>query len=334
MRDTFADTTAARRDLGFRSTVAPRRGARARVGLDPGAGMRRRSRSSWPALLAVAACAPRRSRTSPPSPATPTRSSGRPGRRRCRRRTGSQRAPALPAASSTASRRASTAPTARLGARRHATIEEGGTGNYILAVGAYREFLTLYPSHPQERLRPVPGRRRPTSGRRTGPTATRPTTLQALEEYERLLDLYPSRRTSRRRADGSRSAARRLARAEFMAGYFYQQTRQSCRAAIARYEGILKDYPDYDDLDEVLFRMAECLHAQGRTAEALPASRAPAGGIPESASGRNGAQPHGRVVDTRRLPASGRPRAPAPAPPADSPRPRRRPRRRSRRPPA
>jgi hypothetical protein len=39
---------------------------------------------------------------------------------------------------------------------------------------------------------------------------------------------------------------------------------------VARYEGILKDYPDFNELDLVLLHMAECLRAQGRTAEALP----------------------------------------------------------------
>src|SRR6185436_1811685 len=52
--------------------------------------------------------------------------------------------------------------------------------------------------------------------------------------------------------------------------YFYQKTRQYCRAAVARYEGIVKEYPDFDELDLVLLHLAECLHAQGRTAEALP----------------------------------------------------------------
>ena len=28
-------------------------------------------------------------------------------------------------------------------------FEEGGTGNYVLAVSSYREFLTLYPQHPR-----------------------------------------------------------------------------------------------------------------------------------------------------------------------------------------
>ena len=39
-------------------------------------------------------------------------------------------------------------PAARLGLG-DSYFEEGGTGNYILAVSAYREFLTFYPSHPR-----------------------------------------------------------------------------------------------------------------------------------------------------------------------------------------
>ncbi|HEY6547024.1 MAG TPA: hypothetical protein VI589_03925, partial [Vicinamibacteria bacterium] len=42
------------------------------------------------------------------------------------------------------------------------------------------------------------------------------------------------------------------------------------RASIARYEIVLTDYPDYDRLDEVLFRHAECLNIMARNAEALP----------------------------------------------------------------
>jgi hypothetical protein len=33
---------------------------------------------------------------------------------------------------------------------------------------------------------------------------------------------------------------------------------------------LLKDYPDYGHLDEVLFRLGECQILVGRTAEALP----------------------------------------------------------------
>jgi len=53
-------------------------------------------------------------------------------------------------------------------------------------------------------------------------------------------------------------------------GFFYQKTRKSWRAAIGRYQTILSDYPDYEQLDEVLFRLSQCLAFAGRYAEARP----------------------------------------------------------------
>lgn len=160
------------------------------------------------------------------------------------------------------------APSARL-ALGDTYIQEGGTSNDILAIGAYREFLTLYPSHPKSdyaQFQVAESYFR----QKSGPDRDQTQTLHALEEYERLLDLYPSSPYIEQARGRIKESRQTLARAEYMAGYFYQKTRQYCRAAVARYEGILKDYPDFDDLDLVLLHMAECLHAQGRTAEALP----------------------------------------------------------------
>jgi hypothetical protein len=53
-------------------------------------------------------------------------------------------------------------------------------------------------------------------------------------------------------------------------GYFYQRTRQAWRSAIGRYEAIVRDYPDFERFDEVLFRLAQCLGNAGRYAEARP----------------------------------------------------------------
>jgi outer membrane protein assembly factor BamD len=160
------------------------------------------------------------------------------------------------------------APSARL-ALGDTYIEEGGTSNDILAIGAYREFLTLYPSHPKSdyaQFQVAESYFR----QKSGPDRDQTQTLHALEEYERLLDLYPSSPYIEQARGRIKESRQTLARAEYMAGFFYQKTRQYCRAAVARYEGILKEYPDFDDLDLVLLHMAECLHAQGRTAEALP----------------------------------------------------------------
>jgi outer membrane protein assembly factor BamD len=160
------------------------------------------------------------------------------------------------------------APSARI-ALGDAYVQEGGTASDILAVGAYREFLTLYPSHPlsdyaQFQVAESYFRQK------SGPDRDQTQTLHALEEYERLLELYPDSKYVENARGRIQELRQQLARAEYMAGWFYQRSRQYCRAAVARYEGILKDYPDFADLDLVLLHMAVCLRAQGRTAEALP----------------------------------------------------------------
>jgi outer membrane protein assembly factor BamD len=148
-------------------------------------------------------------------------------------------------------------------------FNEGGVANYILAISDYRDFLTLYPSHPRSdyaQLQVAECHFR----QRNGPDRDQTETEKALAEFQRLVELYPQSsfvETARQRIAETRYS---LARAEFLAGYFYQRSRRAYRAAVARYETILTDYPDYSGTDEVLFRMGECLMAQGRRAEALP----------------------------------------------------------------
>lgn len=148
-------------------------------------------------------------------------------------------------------------------------FNEGGIANYILASSEYRDFLTLYPSHARSdyaQFQVAECHYR----QKNGPDRDQTETEKALVEYLRLLDVYPQSgyvETARERIAECRYS---LARAEFLAGYFYQRTRRACRAAIGRYETILNQYPDYRETDEVLFRIGECLMAQARRAEALP----------------------------------------------------------------
>jgi len=160
------------------------------------------------------------------------------------------------------------APEARV-ALGDAYFNEAGDANYILAVSAYRDFVTLYPSHPkadyaQYQTAECYFRRRHGADRDQTPTS------EALAEYDRLLEAYPRSQWVDPAKERIRVCRQSLARAEFMAGFFYQRTRKACRSAIPRYEGLIADYPDFDDIDEVLFRLGECLVSQGRSAEALP----------------------------------------------------------------
>ncbi|MFI5005923.1 MAG: outer membrane protein assembly factor BamD [Solirubrobacterales bacterium] len=159
-------------------------------------------------------------------------------------------------------------PAARLGlAESH--FHEGSAGSYILAISEYRDFLTLYPSHPKSDYAQFQVAEA-YFNQKNGPDRDQGPTEKALAEYERLLDIYPQSSYVEKARDRIRECRQSLARAEFNAGYFYQKTRQAWRAAILRYEGINNEYPDFVDFDEVLYRMAECLGASGRKAEALP----------------------------------------------------------------
>lgn len=202
------------------------------------------------------------------------------------------------------------APAARLGLA-DAHYNEGGTAGYILAVSEYRDFVTLYPSHPKGDYAQFQ------TGecyfrQKNGPDRDQTETQQALEEYKRLLDLYPQSGYVEPARERIRACRQSLARAEFLAGYFYQRTRKAYRAAIGRYEGMLNDFPDYDELDEVLYRLGECLVFVGRTVEALPHLNRLIENYPQSP----------RAGAARNLITTASPLAPVPpAPPAASPSP-------------
>lgn len=159
-------------------------------------------------------------------------------------------------------------PAARL-ALGDAYFGEGGTANFILAVAAYRDFLTLFPSHPradyaQFRIGEGFYKQMNAADRDQEPTR------KALDEYQRLIELYPGTSHVEDARGRIAECRRRLAQHEFQVGWFYQRTRQWCKAAIARYENVLDNFPDFAETDAVLFRLGECLARSGRGPEALP----------------------------------------------------------------
>ena len=147
--------------------------------------------------------------------------------------------------------------------------EQGGTANDVLAVSSYREFLTLYPQHPKSDYAQFRAGESYFAQKNT-PDRDQTATQQALEEYQRLLDVYPESQYVEPTRDRIKACRQMLARAHFGVGVFYQKTRQAWRSAIGRFEIIVKDYPDFERFDEVLYRLAACLGYSGRYAEARP----------------------------------------------------------------
>ena len=139
----------------------------------------------------------------------------------------------------------------------------------MLAVSAYREFLTLYPQHPKSDYAQFRAAESYFE-QKNSPDRDQTATEQALEEYQRLLDVYAESPWVEPAREKIRECRQTLARSHHMVGYFYQKTRKSWRSAIGRYETILSEYPDYEHVDEVLFRLGESLGYAGRYAEARP----------------------------------------------------------------
>ena len=92
----------------------------------------------------------------------------------------------------------------------------------------------------------------------------------AVSSYREFLTLYPQSSWVEPARERVHECRQSLARAHFSVGYFYQKTRQAWRSAIGRYETIVTDYPDFEKIDEVLYRLGECLGNAGRYAEARP----------------------------------------------------------------
>ena len=201
-------------------------------------------------------------------------------------------------------------------------FEEGGTGNYVLAVSSYREFLTLYPQHPRSDYAQFRAAESYFKQKNT-PDRDQTATEQALEEYQRLLDVYPQSSWVEPAREKIRECRQSLARSHFGVGYFYQKTRQAWRSAIGRYEIIVADYPDFERIDEVLYRLSECLGNAGRYAEARPhlarlQAEFPDSPFVELAKKLEATFPPPGVAPAVAQPV-GPPAPPAPSPPASPP---------------
>lgn len=148
-------------------------------------------------------------------------------------------------------------------------LREGGTANYILAISEYRQFLTLFPSHPQSDYAQFQIAEC-FFKQKNGPDRDQSQTRDALAEYEKVVEQHPNSQYASKAQARVKECRYNLARAEHLVGVFYQRTRQAYRSAVQRFESLIASYPEYPQMDEVLFRLSECLFASGRNTEAAP----------------------------------------------------------------
>jgi outer membrane protein assembly factor BamD len=148
-------------------------------------------------------------------------------------------------------------------------IGEGGAEQLVLAINEFKEFLTFYPlnrraDYAQYRL--AYAHFRQMRGAPRDQTETR----DAITELETFLTRYPTSSYVPEAKERLREAKDRLGESEFRVGRYYYQQAKYYPAAIARFNSLLKEDPEYTGRDAVYFYLGESLLKVKRGAEALP----------------------------------------------------------------
>lgn len=145
---------------------------------------------------------------------------------------------------------------------------EDTTESLLLAGNEFREFLTFYPTHPRAdyaQLRLANS----FAEQMLAPERDQSATKDAVKEYEVFLQRYPNSPLTSDARKQYRAARDRLSRSSYLVGFYYYRVKWY-KGAIPRFQDVLQSDPEYTNRDEVYFHLAEALHRDGRTAEALP----------------------------------------------------------------
>jgi outer membrane protein assembly factor BamD len=161
-------------------------------------------------------------------------------------------------------------------------FNQKGSGNLVLAIAEYRDFLTFFPNHPRAdyaQFQIAYGHYKQIHS----PDRDQDPTALAIEEFQKLIELY---RNSRYAEQGKKlldECNETMAESDFQVGLFYLQIRKHCRAAIARFNEVLAKYPTYSRNDELHFRLGTAYQLCRQPEEAKPHLQAVIDDYPNSA---------------------------------------------------
>ena len=138
-----------------------------------------------------------------------------------------------------------------------ALFEQDRYDSYVEAEGRYRDFLNRFPT--SERADYAQFRLASCLAQRVEkPNRDQETTRKAIASFEELIRIYPtSQWTDEARAEMAR-IRNFLAEHEFVVGRFYynrsgqKRAAALARGAINRFEYLLENYPEYDQVDKIL----------------------------------------------------------------------------------
>ena len=128
---------------------------------------------------------------------------------------------------------------------------QGGRLNYIEAESKYKDFLNRFPTSDQAAYAQF--QLANSLAKRIGRAdRDQSATLKAYQAYEELMRLYPTSEYAEQAAEQIKIVQQNLAEHEFLVGRFYHRY-GNFPGAIARFEYLMETYPDYNEMDKVLY---------------------------------------------------------------------------------
>jgi outer membrane protein assembly factor BamD len=145
-------------------------------------------------------------------------------------------------------------------------FKQGDVLNLVEAQYKYRDFLNRYPGSELADYAMLQIAR-VSAAQMEKPDRDQVKTHEAVEKYRDMLAAYPTSKYREEAEQGLASALDRLAKHELIVAEFYMH-RRNYQAAVARLNGIVDSYPDFNRRDLTFFHLATALEKLGRTGEA------------------------------------------------------------------
>lgn len=148
-------------------------------------------------------------------------------------------------------------------------FQNGGTANFIKAEAKYRDYLNRFPTSDRSDYVQLQIAYCLAKQMRK-PDRDQSATIKALTAFESVQQLYPTSSHADEVAAMIVEIRQSLAEHEYKVGW-YNYRRRLYTAAVWRLEGVLEDFPDYEDLDKALFFLGMANYKGKRPEEAAEA---------------------------------------------------------------
>lgn len=147
-----------------------------------------------------------------------------------------------------------------------AYYKQGDPVNLVEAQYKYRDFLNRYPGsefadYAMLQIAKV------SAAQMEKPDRDQVKTNEAVEKFRDMLTAFPNSKYREEAEEGLAAALNRLAKHELIVAQFYMK-RGNYTAAVGRLNGLVDQYPNYNERDAVFFNLGESLERLGRKGEA------------------------------------------------------------------